>query len=89
MSRSDDGGETWQKINEDRNLRQRAWYYTRIYADTQNEDIVYVLNVQFWRSKDGGKTYTSIDTPHGDHHDLWMIQTIQVILSLQMTEVHK
>ncbi|MCY3999412.1 MAG: glycosyl hydrolase [Bacteroidetes bacterium] len=70
--RSDDGGDTWQKINEDRNLRQRAWYYTRIYADTQNEDIVYVLNVQFWRSKDGGKTYTSIDTPHGDHHDLWI-----------------
>ncbi|MCY4232398.1 MAG: glycosyl hydrolase [Bacteroidetes bacterium] len=70
--RSDDGGESWEKINEDRNLRQRAWYYTRIYADTQNEDMVYVLNVQFWRSKDGGKTYTSIQTPHGDHHDLWI-----------------
>jgi photosystem II stability/assembly factor-like uncharacterized protein len=70
--RSDDGGEKWQKINEERKLRQRAWYYTRIYADSKNEDIVYVLNVQFWRSKDGGKTYESIDTPHGDHHDLWI-----------------
>ncbi|MXW15354.1 MAG: glycosyl hydrolase [Rhodothermaceae bacterium] len=70
--RSDDGGETWRKINEDRNLRQRAWYYTRIYADTGSEDIVYVVNVQFWRSKDGGRTYSSIQTPHGDHHDLWI-----------------
>lgn len=70
--RSEDGGETWSKINSDRNLRQRAWYYTRIYADPQNEDIVYVANVQFWRSKDGGKTYESIRTPHGDHHDLWI-----------------
>ena len=70
--RSEDGGETWAKINEDRNLRQRAWYYTRIYADTHDEDVVYVLNVQFWKSKDGGKTYESISTPHGDHHDLWI-----------------
>ena len=70
--RSDDGGETWRKINEDRNLRQRAWYYTRLYADPGNEDIVYVVNVQFWRSKDGGRTYSSIQTPHGDHHDLWI-----------------
>ena len=70
--RSEDGGDTWAKINEDRNLRQRAWYYTRIYADTHDEDVVYVLNVQFWKSKDGGKTYESISTPHGDHHDLWI-----------------
>jgi len=70
--RSDNGGESWRRINTDRNLRQRAWYYTRIYADTQNEDIVYVLNVQFWRSRDAGRTYESIGTPHGDHHDLWI-----------------
>ena len=59
-------------INKERSLRQRAWYYTRIYADTQDEDVVYVLNVRFWKSKDGGKTYQSISTPHGDHHDLWI-----------------
>ena len=72
LFRSDDGGETWTKTSSDNNLRQRAWYYTRIYADTENEDILYVLNVQFWRSKDGGKTFNSIRTPHGDHHDLWI-----------------
>lgn len=70
--RSEDGGVNWRKINDDRNLRQRAWYYTRIYADPQNEDGVYVLNVGFWHSKDGGSTYDRIGTPHGDHHDLWI-----------------
>ena len=70
--RSDNGGSTWRRINSDRSLRQRAWYYTRIYADTQQEDVVYVMNVRFWRSKDGGRTYESISTPHGDHHDLWI-----------------
>ncbi|HSR54451.1 MAG TPA: glycosyl hydrolase [Acidobacteriota bacterium] len=70
--RSEDGGETWRKINDERKLRQRAWYYTRIYAGTQDIDEVYVLNVRFWHSKDGGETYESISTPHGDHHDLWI-----------------
>ncbi|HSR68978.1 MAG TPA: glycosyl hydrolase [Acidobacteriota bacterium] len=70
--RSEDAGETWSKINEERKLRQRAWYYTRIYAGTQDVDEVYVLNVRFWRSQDGGRTYDSISTPHGDHHDLWI-----------------
>ena len=70
--RSDDGGESWIKINEDRNLRQRAWYYNRIYADPKDKDKVYVLNVGFWRSKDGGKSFEGIGTPHGDHHDLWI-----------------
>ena len=70
--RSDDGGETWNKVNDERKLRQRAWYYTRIYADPVDEDTVYVLNVRFWKSKDGGRTYSSISTPHGDHHDLWI-----------------
>ena len=70
--RSNDGGESWTKVNDERKLRQRAWYYTRIYADTKDVDKVYVLNVRFWRSDDGGKTYSSIRTPHGDHHDLWI-----------------
>ncbi len=70
--RSRDGGETWEKTNEDRALRQRAWYYTRIYADPKDEDTVYVLNVQFHRSKDGGKSFVKISTPHGDNHDLWI-----------------
>ncbi len=70
--RSDDGGEAWKRVNEDRSLRQRAWYYSHIYADPQNEEAVYVLNVRFHKSVDGGKTYNRIDTPHGDNHDLWI-----------------
>ncbi len=71
--RSDDGGKTWTKTNEDRSLRQRAWYYTRIFADPKNADQVYVTNVNFHRSKDGGKTFAAMPaTPHGDHHDLWI-----------------
>ncbi len=70
--RSDDGGKTWTKLNDDRNLRQRAWYYTRIYADTHDPDKVYIVNVQYHVSKDGGKTFTAKSAPHGDHHDLWI-----------------
>lgn len=70
--RSDDGGKKWTKLNDDRALRQRAWYYTRIYADTKDEDKVYVVNVAYHVSKDGGKTFTAKYAPHGDHHDLWI-----------------
>lgn len=70
--RSDDGGETWSNINSERKLRQRAWYYTRIYADSKDEDVVYVLNVRYHKSTDGGKTYETYNAPHGDHHDLWI-----------------
>ena len=70
--RSRDGGDTWEKTNESRDLRQRAWYYTRIYADPKDEDTVYVVNVRFHKSKDGGKTFSTIAVPHGDNHDLWI-----------------
>ncbi|MCB0497186.1 MAG: glycosyl hydrolase [Cyclobacteriaceae bacterium] len=71
--RSDDAGKTWRKVNDERKLRQRAWYYSRIYADTQDENKVYVVNVQFHVSSDGGKSFESpFRTPHGDHHDLWI-----------------
>lgn len=70
--RSDDAGKTWRRTNQDRNLRQRAWYYTHIYADPKNADVVYVLNVQLMRSKDGGRTFAPIRVPHGDNHDLWI-----------------
>jgi photosystem II stability/assembly factor-like uncharacterized protein len=70
--RSDDGGANWTKVNGQRDLRQRAWYYSRIYADPMKLDTVYVLNVNFHRSDDGGKTYVEIATPHGDNHDLWI-----------------
>ncbi len=70
--RSDDGGDTWEKTNSDRSLRQRAWYYSRIYADSQDPNKVYVMNVSYHKSTDGGKTFTSANAPHGDHHDLWI-----------------
>lgn len=72
LFRSDDGGENWEKINESRALRQRAWYYTRLYADPHDEDVVYVLNVSYHKSTDGGRTFKSFNAPHGDHHDLWI-----------------
>lgn len=70
--RSDDGGATWTKLNSERKLRQRAWYYTRIFADPKDENGVYVTNVGFFHSTDGGKTYKPISVPHGDNHDLWI-----------------
>ncbi|HEY7500491.1 MAG TPA: hypothetical protein VH740_18360 [Vicinamibacterales bacterium] len=69
---SDDGGATWRRINDDRRLRQRAFYYTRIYADPQTKDTVYILNTGLYRSTDGGKTIAAIRVPHGDNHDLWI-----------------
>lgn len=70
--RSDNAGKTWMKVNEERRLRQRAWYYTRIYADPKNAETVYVLNTGFYRSNDGGRTFSGIGVPHGDNHDLWI-----------------
>ncbi len=71
--RSDDGGATWQFLNGDRNLRQRAWYYSRLVADPKDTNVVYALNVQFFKSTDGGKTFrTQIQVPHGDNHDMWI-----------------
>ncbi|MHC5004736.1 MAG: WD40/YVTN/BNR-like repeat-containing protein [Planctomycetota bacterium] len=70
--RSEDGGDTWRRVNEDRNLRQRAWYYTHITADPHEPDTVYVMNVRFHKSIDGGRTYSTIRVPHGDNHGLWI-----------------
>ena len=72
LYRSDDGGETWNEVNNERKLRQRAWYYTRVYADTEDVNTVYVLNVRYHKSTDGGKTFSTYNAPHGDHHDLWI-----------------
>ena len=70
--RSRDGGQSWEKTSEDRNLRQRAWYYSRIFADPADVESVYVTNVRFHHSRDGGRSFGEIPTPHGDNHDLWI-----------------
>ncbi|MEP6925154.1 MAG: glycosyl hydrolase [Pyrinomonadaceae bacterium] len=72
LFRSDDGGDNWQKVSDNPNLRQRPWYYHRIYADSQNADTIYVLNVQVWKSIDGGRNFNVVSTPHGDNHDWWI-----------------
>ena len=72
---SDDAGASWTLANDNRSLRQRAFYYTRVVADPREKDTVYVLNVQFHKSTDAGKTTTTIRPPHGDNHDLWIAAT--------------
>ena len=72
MYMSADAGETWTLTSSDNNIRQRAWYYTKVFVDPKNENLVYAPNVNFMRSRDGGKTFQEINTPHGDHHDLWI-----------------
>ena len=70
--RSDDSGATWQRFSEERPLRARAWYYQHIFAHPQDPDTLWVLNVQAWKSIDGGRTFSDIATPHADNHDLWI-----------------
>lgn len=70
--RSDDAGQTWQRTNESRSLRMRHWYYTHIWADPLDKDTVYALNSEMDKSIDGGKTFTSVATPHSDNHALWI-----------------
>ncbi len=69
---SNDAGATWELASSDNNIRQRAWYYTKVFVDPFDENKVYCPNVNFMVSSDGGKNFTSLRTPHGDHHDLWI-----------------
>lgn len=69
---SDNGGESWTMVSGDNRLIQRAWYYTEVFLDPNNENVVYVLSASAYRSIDGGKTWTEITGTHGDYHDLWI-----------------
>lgn len=70
--RSDDAGEKWTQINSNRVNIARSWYYMEIFADPQNENVVYVLNAPVMKSIDGGRSFTNIPVPHGDNHHLWI-----------------
>jgi photosystem II stability/assembly factor-like uncharacterized protein len=69
---SENTGKTWELVNSDNNIRQRAWYYTKVFIDPADENKIYCPNVNFMVSSDGGKSFSSMRTPHGDHHDLWI-----------------
>jgi len=69
---SENAGKTWELVNSDNNIRQRAWYYTKVFIDPADENKIYCPNVNFMVSSDGGKSFSSMRTPHGDHHDLWI-----------------
>jgi photosystem II stability/assembly factor-like uncharacterized protein len=71
--RSDNGGRTWVLMNSSNwGLKSRSWYYMKIFADTKNPDVVWVLNANVYRSIDAGRNWTQMPTPHGDNHDLWI-----------------
>ena len=72
LYRSDDGGDTWQLVNPSHSLIQRPWYYMHIIADPQDSETVYVMNVDAYRSTDGGRTFNKVKVPHGDNHGLWI-----------------
>ena len=69
---SNNAGESWNRVSDDNRLTQRAWYYTEVFADPNNENTVYVMSAPALRSIDGGKTWEIIRGPHGDYHDLWI-----------------
>jgi photosystem II stability/assembly factor-like uncharacterized protein len=73
--RSEDAGVNWTRVNDDGRFRQRAWYFSKVYADPKSPDTVYVLNTGAFKSVDGGKTFNLLPARHGDHHGLWIDST--------------
>jgi photosystem II stability/assembly factor-like uncharacterized protein len=72
LYRSDDAGDRWSRVNDDGRFRQRAWYFSKVYADPKSVDTVYLLNTGAFRSVDGGKNFSLLPARHGDHHGLWI-----------------
>src|SRR5690349_1887820 len=80
LYRSDDAGQTWSLINSQASLIQRPFYYTTLGADPSNADVVYAGAEGFFKSVDGGRTFTTFRTPHGDNHDIWINPTNSEIM---------
>jgi photosystem II stability/assembly factor-like uncharacterized protein len=72
LFRSDDAGETWERMSEASALRTRPWYYIHVFADPRDADTCWVLNYKVWKSVDGGKAFSEVPIPHGDNHGLWI-----------------
>ena len=72
LYRSDDGGENWDFVNPSHSLWQRPWYYMHIFADPKDENVVYILDVEAYKSTDGGHLFNKVKMPHGDNHGLWI-----------------
>jgi photosystem II stability/assembly factor-like uncharacterized protein len=72
LFRSEDAGATWSRVNADHRFRQRAWYFSHVFADPVSPDVVYIANTGLFRSADGGKSFDLLPAPHGDHHALWI-----------------
>ncbi len=72
LYKSIDAGKSWTKQNDESKIRQRGWYFNKVFADPKNENIVYIHNVELYKSIDGGKTLQTIRTPHVDHHNMWI-----------------
>jgi hypothetical protein len=72
LYRSEDAGKSWTHISDNRELITRGWYYNHVTADSQDPDTVYVNNGGFFKSIDGGRTWSGIRVPHGDNHDMWI-----------------
>ena len=75
LYRSENGGDSWEQVSDNRDLIHRPWYYCHVFADPQDADTVYITNLKMWKSTDGGKNFVEITTPHGDNHDLWIDPT--------------
>ena len=69
---SNNAGKSWSQVTNDHRLIQRAWYYIEMFTDPLNENTVYVMSAPALRSIDGGKTWTVLNSPHGDYHNLWI-----------------
>ncbi|WP_445665562.1 WD40/YVTN/BNR-like repeat-containing protein [Fodinibius sp. AD559] len=72
LYRSEDAGQSFERINRSHKLRSRAWYYMHVHADPQDSETVYISNAGFYKSTNGGEDFKEVETPHGDNHDLWI-----------------
>jgi photosystem II stability/assembly factor-like uncharacterized protein len=72
LYRTDDSGATWTRQSNEQGLLRRPFYYTNVHAHPKDPDTVFVNNEGFFKSTDGGKTFRTLTTPHGDNHSMWI-----------------